>query len=101
MTTAWKVFRFKETGTIDVIYPLDPYADGGINYSWQIYFNTEKYPGIILPEYTKEYRELEKLYLENKLDEALEIFAKYSPHTKNWPVKFINCSPLPTIRKII
>lgn len=36
-----------------------------------------------------------------RLDEALEIYAKYHPETKEWPVRFIHIQPMKTKREVL
>jgi hypothetical protein len=52
-------------------------------------------------EMTAEYMSIDRLVKENKLDEALEIYVKYHPQTKNWAVRFVNIQPLDTKREVI
>ena len=51
--------------------------------------------------YSDAYKTFLSLLKASKLDEALELYAKFRPETANWPVRFIHTAPLPTAREVI
>jgi len=50
---------------------------------------------------TTDYKEVHRLIDLGLLDEALEIYTKHHPETKDWPVRFIGIQPMKTIREVI
>ena len=52
-------------------------------------------------EHSPDYRNMNRLFNEKRLDEALAIYAEHHPETVNWPVRFIGIQPMETKREVL